>query len=865
MKSVTYSDNTVQDSVFLNNENTLISLARSFLTKDNYDVESSCYYYDQLSKITDKYQTEYYDVLHLKNEFESDKKGFELLVKLDCNDSGVALRLARCYRNGWGTGIDLDKSINCYNKIIGTHKDLILEYCDTLLNTCDCEKAKIAAEYLKALENPFAKRRLAEMYRYGLGVEKDISKANELYLEIGKGPINKSITPPHHYSDDDPANKNVNEEAFLSFLEDTSLPSLSTSNEYNRYLISSYYSFNSNNYDLNKANSMAYGSGAWIKYKQLEIQSRNAHNYNIADFRGRINLRKIEDKSKLAIIYTNEFDFEYFIDVFPITHFFVVGIYGIRKNVYAQVPLLTIDNNVIADKYVIVDFNNTNECLNELVKKGIDANKIITMKYFDDPSFNQGLEPLMCSFGPCNPEKTIVSTYTHGQFLFFINKLYPIFRYCKINNYELNIDMCNYPNALLNQYLRGMFNPWDCFFEQPCHRSLEEVYNSKNVLLLQSSRNPGVASLDWTDPIVPYIMFKEYIHFTKEYQTYLDLVKLQYYRGKYTIGVISRGTDYFSPKTMYESVPYSSMELISLIDDQMETRSFNVYVSTEDQDNYNDFLKRYGDCLMALPQDRHARDTTVNNFTTNDEGNLLNKLVTANNYLTTTMLVSYADEIIANRCSAASFVDVMLNHTKKIQIASKNPNKKNGLFSICVESHNKNHLNLNNEAPIMLHSNLIRYCDNNVDLLKGKKYTIHTDVSFDSLIIVLYADDNKYVIRKGTTFIAPFDCSKCDILIDSVFSNSYRQIQIEEGSKKTNIEKYRFDTTIISVEDINHEVIDGSKLKVLDLRSGTYYTNEEKGILDENCLNNLRKIIRYENGYLKVYDFGRTSTIDIVE
>lgn len=161
-----------------------------------------------------------------------------------------------------------------------------------------------------------------------------------------------------------------------------------------------------------------------------------------------------------------------------------------------------------------------------------------------------------------------------------------------------------------NQFNNGDgTNVWTMFFEQLTDIPLEEVYNSKNVIL----------SVDKLDIFNPYIlekhyftdhkfMFKKYLRFNKNVSEYIDDLYSQKMpkNQERILGVIGRESDYTAEKSRWVPKP---LEQESFLKEVMEAKERwkckYIFLATEDKNVYDLFMKSdLADSIIAVDQER---------------------------------------------------------------------------------------------------------------------------------------------------------------------------------------------------------------------------------------------------------------------
>ncbi len=130
------------------------------------------------------------------------------------------------------------------------------------------------------------------------------------------------------------------------------------------------------------------------------------------------------------------------------------------------------------------------------------------------------------SFGEKNPDKVfyIVKRDLEREGLMsYANNFLGHIVYASEQGWIPVVDMQNYRNTYLEEADFGKKNAWEFFFKQPTKYSLEEAYQSKNVVISNGQPSPfrlvdedGDLLEEWHEN------WQEYIHFADEAQKIMD-------------------------------------------------------------------------------------------------------------------------------------------------------------------------------------------------------------------------------------------------------------------------------------------------------------------------------------------------------
>jgi hypothetical protein len=215
------------------------------------------------------------------------------------------------------------------------------------------------------------------------------------------------------------------------------------------------------------------------------------------------------------------------------------------------------------------------------------------------------------SYGQKNADKIFyvaeIATKEAGLFAIIRTSLGHI-TYAVRHHYIPIIDMQNHPNQYLPNDKLYKDNAWEYYFEQPAKYTLVDIRESKKIIL-----NNTLPSRYWiTNTIyrntsrLAYFrrMFREYIHFNKSTQVYLDTDYQEIIADKRVLGVLCRGSDYLVGKAHAHPVQPPS-DVIKMSKDILEQyKCSHIYLATEDTNIYKLFLEHFGEKLLVNKQQR---------------------------------------------------------------------------------------------------------------------------------------------------------------------------------------------------------------------------------------------------------------------
>ena len=215
--------------------------------------------------------------------------------------------------------------------------------------------------------------------------------------------------------------------------------------------------------------------------------------------------------------------------------------------------------------------------------------------------------------------------------------------------------------------VNGTMNSWEYYWKQPSNFTLDEVYNSKNVIL--STQNIGqygyIPNASMAPPYNEYAenlakkcpKYDANIVFNDITAKYIDEAYNNLFpQGKKVLGVVLRGAAYGRHGTPLNSHPMQ----ISLNELMDETKKYlkewdmeYIFFVNEMQELVEQMQKAFGDKLIVLPRQRDHIDRPTDGVTKNPLYADGCKYKTNLDYLTEVALLSRCDALIGSMSSGA--------------------------------------------------------------------------------------------------------------------------------------------------------------------------------------------------------------------
>lgn len=234
-----------------------------------------------------------------------------------------------------------------------------------------------------------------------------------------------------------------------------------------------------------------------------------------------------------------------------------------------------------------------------------------------------------CSFGNLNSDKIFYvvrprTDRTEGLMSLFINVVKNIY-YVRENGYIPVVDFENY-HTQYDDVVGEKRNSWEFFFTQPSNYSLNEIYQSKNVILsgleIQWYR-PTLFEKKYDDKSLKLLhdfLFNQ-IDFSIEVKknVKLELERLQM-DCSHTIGLYLRGTDYTALKPAGHQIQPTVEQAVRVVDDFIKKYQVDkIFLVTEDGNIYKKIKEVYKDRCIIVSFDSFVESYDGKNFLSHDK------------------------------------------------------------------------------------------------------------------------------------------------------------------------------------------------------------------------------------------------------
>lgn len=260
-------------------------------------------------------------------------------------------------------------------------------------------------------------------------------------------------------------------------------------------------------------------------------------------------------------------------------------------------------------------------------------------------------------YGRENPDKTFYvirrANSKVGLFSYVMTNLGHI-RYAIEHGYIPVIDMKNNNNTYLEEDEVGQKNAWEFYFKQPAGYSLSDISKSKNVILSSGLIDSGIIFpdkqiahdekelSDWKH------IADDFLNVTDEIKTEAEILFQKLFEKKRTLGVLARGTDYVKSKPRKHPIQPEVSKMIEKCKEVIQDYQCDkLYLTTEDQQIFEEFQQAFGDKLISLSSDRYQLKAGENINDVIQEKREKSKCLNGKDYLLSILLLSKCNCLVA--------------------------------------------------------------------------------------------------------------------------------------------------------------------------------------------------------------------------
>lgn len=227
------------------------------------------------------------------------------------------------------------------------------------------------------------------------------------------------------------------------------------------------------------------------------------------------------------------------------------------------------------------------------------------------------------SYGKDNPDKKfyiIGFNDNSGGLTWFIHRVLMHIGYAIDLGFVPLVDMQNYISQYLEKEKLHKENAWDYYFEQPVGVSLQDIENSKNIVISRKTPSPKEEYFmghfyDDKERILYFRrLFKNYIKYNETTREYLssEYDQILMNKGK-VLGVLCRGTDYLLKRPSKHPIqPNPSDVIIKAEEAMVENNCSFIFLATEDENIYQSFREHFKDKLLVNNQRRISHNEMNN-------------------------------------------------------------------------------------------------------------------------------------------------------------------------------------------------------------------------------------------------------------
>ncbi len=204
------------------------------------------------------------------------------------------------------------------------------------------------------------------------------------------------------------------------------------------------------------------------------------------------------------------------------------------------------------------------------------------------------------SFGEKNSDKIFYVIKRTPGTGFFSNVLFVInhLMVAKKNNYISIVDMENFPTIYneKNQIFKTN-NSWEYYFENLNETKLEEIYQSKNVIIT-SNKFEVFFEQDLISEEIKKT-FRENLKIKKKFEKIISIFANKNFKDKRVLGVHFRGTSYKG--SAGHPFPATKIQIFNLINKLIKNEKYEKIFLVTEEENYKNFLnEKFKDKLIFI-------------------------------------------------------------------------------------------------------------------------------------------------------------------------------------------------------------------------------------------------------------------------
>lgn len=208
------------------------------------------------------------------------------------------------------------------------------------------------------------------------------------------------------------------------------------------------------------------------------------------------------------------------------------------------------------------------------------------------------------SFGDKNPETTFYVIARSPGSGFFSNISYVI-NHLKIADhlgFTPVVDMQNFPNfynetnmSLLPESVTDEMNSWEYYFSAVSEYKLEDIYESKRVVITDGEWPANMTMSITFDSDLPYI-FSKYVKINQDISDRVNTFSERYFKQHKVLGVQFRGQEMRT--AVGHSFPPSEKQMLRKAHKMIDEHGFDkIFLVTEEQSYLDIFKREFGDMV----------------------------------------------------------------------------------------------------------------------------------------------------------------------------------------------------------------------------------------------------------------------------
>jgi hypothetical protein len=223
------------------------------------------------------------------------------------------------------------------------------------------------------------------------------------------------------------------------------------------------------------------------------------------------------------------------------------------------------------------------------------------------------------------------------------------------------LDSFNFPN-LYNESIRN--NSWSNYLNHKNNITLEEVYNSKNVLVTSSNWNSNFP-MSMSQITNCYSLFHKYFQINEQILKIVNEYVATNFINENVLGIHFRGGDQKTANN--HPFPATKKQMYNKIKNLLQEYNFTkIFVSTESADNFKFLNKKFGDKLIYYNSYRSQKNAYLENPRLNHRQQLGEEIIIE------ALILSKTNYFLCSNSNVSEFVKILRKNENKETLELRN-------------------------------------------------------------------------------------------------------------------------------------------------------------------------------------------------